>query len=278
MWNWNGRRKKSNKSKQQLLTTSHGQTSAHSVAKEKAAYLPLITLPSHCWAQRPVTLTLCKPTTCIYMGHLCTGKRQSCNWHSQVWTYYSAHQFCTGYLLQALKMNCFTRAIAQCSTKHYRNKEVTHFNISLPWTHCNNLPTQPWHKISPVDVDLWWKQGAAPCLQQGSNAADLRCHSGPVPLHPHKLRGAAVPPQHWATFCTQNAPSRKGPTGTIESNSRLRTPLPKIQTHRLKAYPNAASTWSHRLGSLCHGPITLQRTNPFLPLRLVKNLHLSPLP
>jgi len=45
-----------------------------------------------------------------------------------------------------------------------------------------------------------------------------------------------VPPQHAATLHrTQNMPSWKGPIRTIESNSWLHTPLPKIQTHHLKA-------------------------------------------
>lgn len=35
----------------QSPTTSHGQTAAHSASKEKAAYLPLIPLPLHCWEQ-----------------------------------------------------------------------------------------------------------------------------------------------------------------------------------------------------------------------------------
>lgn len=87
--------------------------------------LTSLRLPSlHTAAHSVRWLTLCKPTTCTYTGQFCTGKHQSCNCHSQMSTYYAAHQFCPGYLLWALKMTCcFTRATAQRSTKHYRNKK-----------------------------------------------------------------------------------------------------------------------------------------------------------
>ena len=59
---------------------------------------------------------------------------------------------------------------------------------------------------------------------------------GAGPSYSCTLRGVPVPPQHAATLHrTQNMPSWKGPIRTIESNSWLHTPLPKIQTHHLKA-------------------------------------------
>lgn len=65
--------------------------------------------------------------------------------------------------------------------------------------------------------------GAAPCFQQGANAADPRRRSGPAPLHPHKLRGAAVPPQHVAMLRrAQNAPR--------ERDHRVQLPAPHTTT------------------------------------------------